>query len=135
VSLPLKFEEPLSRAAHPHACSRRSRSALRTVDQIEREADRPLTQLVGVLLQCRHCSTFPWLQCLRQTWGGFTVRNAGATGQLTVRAGSPFYSKTVLATAAKFDVHFSITARQDKRVRSAIDAILDQARQLRFRTG
>ncbi len=55
------------------------------------------------------------------------VRNAGATGQLTVRADSAFYSKTVLATAAKFDVRFSVTARQDKRVRAAIDAIPDAA--------
>jgi hypothetical protein len=55
------------------------------------------------------------------------VRNAGATGQLTVRADSAFYSKKVLATAANFDVRFSITARQDKRVRAAIDAIPDQA--------
>ena len=55
------------------------------------------------------------------------VRNAGATGQLTVRADSAFYSKKVLATAAKFDVRFSITARQDKRVRAAIDAIPEQA--------
>ncbi len=55
------------------------------------------------------------------------VRNAGATGQLTVRADSAFYSKKVLATAAKFDVRFSITARQDKRVRAAIDAIADEA--------
>ncbi len=55
------------------------------------------------------------------------TRNAGATGQLTVRADSAFYSKEVLATAVKFDVRFSITARQDKRVRAAIDAIPDQA--------
>ncbi len=55
------------------------------------------------------------------------VRNAGATGQLTVRADSAFYSKAVLSTAAKFDVRFSITARQDKRVRAAIDAIPDAA--------
>jgi hypothetical protein len=55
------------------------------------------------------------------------VRNAGATGQLTVRADSAFYSKAVLATAAKFDVRVSITARQDKRVRAAIEAIPDQA--------
>jgi hypothetical protein len=48
------------------------------------------------------------------------VRNAGGTGQLTVRADSAFYSKAVLATAAKFDVRFSVTARQDKRVRAAI---------------
>jgi hypothetical protein len=51
------------------------------------------------------------------------VRNAGATGQLTVRADSAFYSKAFLSTAAKFDVRFSVTARQDKRVRAAIDAI------------
>ena len=55
------------------------------------------------------------------------VRNAGATGQLTVRADSAFYAKKVLATAAKFDVSFSITARQDKRVRAAIDAIPESA--------
>lgn len=55
------------------------------------------------------------------------VRAAGATGQLTVRADSAFYSKTVLSTAAKFDVQFSITARQDKRIRAAIEAIPDDA--------
>ncbi len=51
------------------------------------------------------------------------TRNAGATGQLTVRPDSAFYSKTVIATAAKFGVRFSITARQDKRVRAAIEKI------------
>jgi hypothetical protein len=51
------------------------------------------------------------------------VRGAGATGQLTVRADSAFYSKAFLSTAAKFDVRFSVTARQDKRVRAAIDGI------------
>jgi hypothetical protein len=55
------------------------------------------------------------------------VRNAGASGQLTVRADSAFYSKAFLSTAAKFDVRFSVTARQDKRVRAAIDAIPDDA--------
>ena len=55
------------------------------------------------------------------------VRAAGATGQLTVRADSAFYSKTVLSTAAKFGVRFSITARQDKRVRAAIEAIPEEA--------
>ncbi len=55
------------------------------------------------------------------------VRNAGASGQLTVRADSAFYFKTVLTTAAKFDVRFSVTARQDKRVRAAIDAIPESA--------
>ena len=51
----------------------------------------------------------------------------GASGQLTVRADSAFYSKAVLATAAKFDVRFSITARQDRRVRAANNAIDEAA--------
>jgi len=55
------------------------------------------------------------------------VRGAGATGQLTVRADSAFYSKAVLSTAAKFDVRFSVTARQDKRIRAAIEQITDDA--------
>ena len=55
------------------------------------------------------------------------VRNAGATGQLPVRADSAFYSKAMLATATKVDVRFSITARQDKRIRAAIDAIAEAA--------
>ncbi len=55
------------------------------------------------------------------------VRNAGNTGQLTVRADSAFYSKAVLSTAVKFDVRFSITARQDTRVRAAIEAIDESA--------
>ncbi len=55
------------------------------------------------------------------------VRGAGATGQLTVRDDSAFYSKAVLATAAKFDVRYSIKTRQDKRVRAAIDAIEEAA--------
>ena len=46
---------------------------------------------------------------------------------MTIRADSAFYSKDMLATAAKFDVRFSITARQDKRVRAVIDALPDQA--------
>jgi hypothetical protein len=53
------------------------------------------------------------------------VRHAGAIGQLTVRADSAFYAKKVIATAVKLYVRFSITARQDKRVRAAIDAIDD----------
>ncbi len=55
------------------------------------------------------------------------VRDAGATGPLTVRADSAFYFKSVLATAAKFNVRFSITARQDKRIRAAIEAIDEAA--------
>jgi len=52
-------------------------------------------------------------------------RGAGATGQLTVRAA--FYSRAMLTTARKFDVRFSVTARQDKKIRAAIAAIPDSA--------
>ena len=55
------------------------------------------------------------------------LRDAGASGPLTVRADSAFYSRAMLSTARKFDVRFSITARQDKRVRAAIEAIPDDA--------
>jgi hypothetical protein len=55
------------------------------------------------------------------------VRAAGATGELTVRADSAFYSKAVLGTARKFGVRFSITARQDKKIRAAIEAIPESA--------
>jgi len=55
------------------------------------------------------------------------VRAAGASGELTVRADSAFYSKTLLSTAAKFGVRFSVTARQDKRIRAAIEAIDEAA--------
>ena len=55
------------------------------------------------------------------------LREAGATGLITVRADSAFYSRAMLTTARKLDVRFSITARQDKRVRAAIDAIPEQA--------
>ncbi len=55
------------------------------------------------------------------------VHHAGATGALTVRADSAFYSRAVLATARKFDVRFSITVRQDRRIRAAIAAIPEDA--------
>lgn len=55
------------------------------------------------------------------------VRHAGASGQLTVRADSAFYSKAVLHTAVAFDVRFSVTVRQDKRISAAIAAIDEQA--------
>jgi hypothetical protein len=55
------------------------------------------------------------------------VRGAGATGQLTVRADSAFYSRAVLGTAVKLGVQFSVTARQDKKIRAAIDAIPEAA--------
>lgn len=52
------------------------------------------------------------------------VRDAGATRQLTVRAGA-FYSRAVLGTAVKLGVEFSVTARQDKKIRAAIEAIAE----------
>jgi hypothetical protein len=55
------------------------------------------------------------------------LRAAGATGELTMRADSAFYSKAVLHTARKFNVRFSVTVRQDKRIRAAIEAIPESA--------
>jgi hypothetical protein len=55
------------------------------------------------------------------------IRAAGAVGELTVRADSAFYCKAVLHTARKFGVRFSITVRQDKRIRAAIEAIPQSA--------
>ena len=55
------------------------------------------------------------------------VRDAGATGQLTIRADSAFYSRAMLGTAVRLGVDFSVTARQDKKIRAAIEAIEEQA--------
>ncbi|MER5917532.1 IS1380 family transposase [Streptomyces sp. NPDC001982] len=55
------------------------------------------------------------------------ARYAGASGQLTVRADSAFYSRDVLLTARKPDVRFSITVRQDPKIKAAIAAIPDDA--------
>jgi hypothetical protein len=51
------------------------------------------------------------------------LRHAGATGQLTVRADSAFYSRAMISTARKLRVRFSITTRQDCKIRAAIQAI------------
>ena len=55
------------------------------------------------------------------------VRHAGASGALTVRADSAFYSRAVLGAAGRLGVQFSVTIRQDRKVRAAIDAIDEQA--------
>ena len=55
------------------------------------------------------------------------VRHAGATGPLAMRADSAFYSRAVLSTARTLDVRFSITARQDRKIRAAIEAIPETA--------
>ena len=51
------------------------------------------------------------------------VRHAGATGQLTVRADSGFYTHDIVAVCRKAKVRFSITARQHQSLRSIIEAI------------
>ncbi|MGI9017254.1 MAG: IS1380 family transposase [Euzebya sp.] len=51
------------------------------------------------------------------------VRDAGATGQLTLRADSAFYAKTVLWACRNTDVRFSVTIRSNARLRKAIAAI------------
>jgi len=58
---------------------------------------------------------------LRETVG--RVRYAGATGQLTMRADSGFYSHSVVAMCRKLKVRYSITIRQHRSVRALIEAI------------
>ena len=61
---------------------------------------------------------------LRETVG--RVRDAGASGQLTVRADSGFYNHAVVAVCGKQDVRFSITIRQQPNVRRLIEAIAEE---------
>ena len=58
---------------------------------------------------------------LRETVG--RVRYGGASGQLTVRADSGFYTHAVVAVCRRMDVRFSITIRQHKSLRNLIEAI------------
>ena len=62
---------------------------------------------------------------LRETVG--RVRDAGASGQLTVRADSGFYAHAVVAVCRKMGVRFSITIRQQRSVRRLIEAIPNDA--------
>jgi Transposase DDE domain group 1 len=55
------------------------------------------------------------------------VRHAGATGQLTMRADSGFYSHSVVAMCRSLRVRFSITARVHRGMRALIEAIPDEA--------
>jgi hypothetical protein len=55
------------------------------------------------------------------------VRTAGATGPLTVRADSGFYTGAVSAACRKAGVRFSITAKMSPAVRKAIATIPDDA--------
>ena len=51
------------------------------------------------------------------------VREAGASGQLTLRADSGFYSHAVVAACRALDVRFLVTIRQQPAVRRLIEAI------------
>jgi hypothetical protein len=55
------------------------------------------------------------------------VRRAGATGQLTLRADSGFWSAKVLAACRRHHIRCSISVRQTKTVAAAIAAIAEQA--------
>lgn len=61
---------------------------------------------------------------LRETFS--RVRDAGATGQLTLRADSGFYSRAVLTACRNANVRFSVTARMDKAVQHAIASIPEE---------
>ena len=56
-----------------------------------------------------------------------TARKAGATGELVLRADSAYYGHDVIAAALRQEARFSITARQDNAVRTAIASIDEQA--------
>ena len=54
------------------------------------------------------------------------VRYAGATGQLTMRADSGFYTHAIVAVYRKMDVRYSITIRQHRSLRNIIEAIPEE---------
>jgi len=62
---------------------------------------------------------------LRETVG--RVRQAGASGQLTVRADSGFYAHAVVKVCRTMKVRFSITIRQHASIRRLIEVIPDDA--------
>ncbi len=55
------------------------------------------------------------------------VRDAGATGALTVRADSAFYSKAFINACVAHDVRFSVTVKLFKPIKEAIEAIPESA--------
>jgi len=55
------------------------------------------------------------------------VRNAGATGALTLRADSGFYAGAVVSACRRHNVAFSVTARKNTAIQRAIDAIPEAA--------
>ena len=55
------------------------------------------------------------------------VRYGGASGQLTMRADSGFYTHAVVAVCRRINVRYSITIRQHKSLRNLIEAIPEDA--------
>jgi len=55
------------------------------------------------------------------------LRRAGATGELTLRADSGFWSATTIKRLRRHRVRYSITVRHAKPVRQAIAAIPEHA--------
>jgi hypothetical protein len=55
------------------------------------------------------------------------VRRAGATGELTMRADSGFWSAKTIRACRRHRLRYSITVRQTKPIRAAIAAIEEQA--------
>jgi hypothetical protein len=55
------------------------------------------------------------------------VRRAGATGELTMRMDSGFWSAKAIKTRRRHKVHYSITVRQTKPIRQAIATINEDA--------
>jgi hypothetical protein len=55
------------------------------------------------------------------------VRRAGASGELTMRADSGFWSATTIKACRRHQIHYSITVRQTKPIRAAIAAIKEDA--------
>jgi hypothetical protein len=55
------------------------------------------------------------------------VRRAGATGELTLRADSGFFSKYVVQASRDHNVRYSITVRQNPTITRAIDEIAGDA--------
>lgn len=62
---------------------------------------------------------------VRETLG--RVRRAGATGPITLRADSGFWSKHVIKACRDHGVRYSITVRRHQAIVAAIDAIADTA--------
>ena len=54
------------------------------------------------------------------------VRYAGATGPLTIRADSGFYTHPIVAACRKMKVRYSITVRQHQTLRNRIEAIPEE---------